>query len=79
MAGIERYATEVQGTERRYIKQPAAWLNGKRWTDEFAGSNNGNGHAKPAQVKDLGNGMMDVDGVRMDRRTYEKRYGRHAN
>jgi uncharacterized phage protein (TIGR02220 family) len=40
---------------------------------------NGNGHAKPIQVKDLGNGMVEVDGVQMDRRIYERRHGQHAN
>jgi hypothetical protein len=40
---------------------------------------NGNGQAKPVQVKDLGNGMVEVDGVQMDRRTYERRHGQHAN
>jgi hypothetical protein len=40
---------------------------------------NGNGQAKPVQVKDLGNGMVEVDGRQMDRLTYERRYGQHAN
>jgi hypothetical protein len=40
---------------------------------------NGNGEAKPVQVKDLGNGMLEVDGVQMDRRIYERRHGQHAN
>ena len=40
---------------------------------------NGNGQAKPVQVKDLGNGMLEVDGVQMDRRIYERRHGQHAN
>jgi phage replication O-like protein O len=78
MAAVERYAAEVEGTEQKYILHPATWLNGKRWEDEPANSN-GNGHAKPAQVKDLGNGMLEVGGVQMDRRTYERRHGQHAN
>ena len=40
---------------------------------------NGNGQAKPTQVTELGNGMVEVDGVQMDRRTYERRHGQHAN
>jgi hypothetical protein len=40
---------------------------------------NGNGQAKPVQVKDLSNGMVEVDGVQMDRRIYERRHGQHAN
>ena len=76
MAAVERYADSVQDTEPRFIKHPGPWLNAKRWEDEPA---NGNGHAKPAQVKDLGNGMIEVDGVQMDRRIYERRHGQHAN
>jgi len=38
----------------------------------------GNGHAKAPEVKDLGNGMMEVDGLRMARETYERKYGRSA-
>jgi len=44
-----------------------------------AAQRQGNGHVKPAQVKDLGNGMVDVDGVQMDRRTYKRRHGQHPN
>jgi len=38
----------------------------------------GNGDAKAPEVKDLGNGMMEVDGLRMARETYERKYGRSA-
>jgi hypothetical protein len=76
MAAVERYAESVQDTEPRFIKHPGPWLNAKRWEDEPA---TGNGHAKPAEVKDLGNGMVEVDGVQMDRRIYERRHGQHAN
>jgi hypothetical protein len=76
MAAVERYAAEVRDTEPKFIPHPATWLNGRRWEDE---PSNGNGHAKPAQVKELGNDMVDVDGLQMDRRTYERRYGPHAN
>jgi hypothetical protein len=76
MAAVARYADSVQDTEPRFIKYPGPWLNGKRWEDEPVASN---GHAKPTEVKDLGNGMIEVDGVRMDRRIYERRYGQHAN
>jgi len=78
MGAVERYAAEVRDTEAKYILHPATWLNGKRWEDEPA-NGNGNGHAKPVQVKDLGNGMIEVDGVQMDRRIYERRHGQHAN
>jgi len=40
---------------------------------------NGNGHPKPAQVKHLGNGMVQVDDRLMDEHTYERRHGQHAN
>ena len=43
-----------------------------------AAQKNGNGHTKPAQVKDLGNGMIEIDGRQMDRATYERRYGQQA-
>jgi hypothetical protein len=76
MTAVERYAAEVRDIEPRFIKHPGPWLNGKRWEDEPA---NGNGHAKPLQVTDLGNGMVEVNGMQMDRRTYERRHGQHAN
>jgi hypothetical protein len=78
MVAVERYAAEVRDTEPKFILHPATWLNGKRWEDEPA-NGNGNGHARPVQVKDLGNGMIEVDGVQMDRRIYERRHGQHAN
>jgi phage replication O-like protein O len=78
MAAVARYADSVQDDDPKFIKYPGLWLNGKRWEDEPVASN-GNGHAKPTEVKDLGNGMIEVDGVRMDRRIYERRYGQHAN
>ncbi len=78
MTAVERCAAEVRDTEPKFIPHPATWLNGKRWEDEPV-NGNGNGQAKPAQVKDLGNGMLEVDGVQMDRRVYERRYGQHAN
>ena len=78
MTAVERYAAEVRDTEPRFIKHPGPWLNGKRWEDEPV-NGNGNGHAKPVQVRDLGNGMVEVDGVQMDRRIYERRHGQHAN
>ena len=37
-----------------------------------------NGHSKPVQVKDLGNGHVEVDGRVMDRKMFEKRYGQAA-
>lgn len=53
--------------------------NFERYLAEVDANTNGNGHAKPAQVKDLGNGMVEVDGVQMDRRIYERRHGQRAN
>src|SRR5262249_45523243 len=76
MGAVERYAGEERETEPRFILHPATWLNGRRWDDEPARS--GNGHAKAPEVKDLGNGMMEVDGLRMARETYERKYGRSA-
>jgi hypothetical protein len=77
MAAVERYAAEVRDTTPKFILHPATWLNGRRWEDEPA-NGNGNGHVKPVQVKDLGNGMLEVDGRVMDQRTYERRHGQTA-
>src|SRR5262249_10043933 len=77
MAADERDAAQVPGTQVCYIKHPSSWLNGKRWTDEPTGNNNG--HTKPGQVKELGNGMIEVNGVQMDHRIYERRHGQHAS
>jgi hypothetical protein len=73
MTAVARYADQVNDTEQRFILHPASWLNQARWTDEPA-TGNGNGHAVP-QFKDLGGGMVEADGVRMERKTYELRYG----
>lgn len=34
IAGAKRYAVEVQGTETKYVKYPATWLNAQCWTDQ---------------------------------------------
>jgi Helix-turn-helix domain len=78
MVATARYADLKVGVEARFVLDPVTWINQERWTDETPMSN-GNGHAKPVQVKDLGNGMIEVDGVQMDRRIYERRHGQHAN
>lgn len=36
LAGIQRFAEQVQGEDPRFIAHPATWLNGKRWLDEPA-------------------------------------------
>lgn len=36
LEGARAYAATVAGKERRYIAQPATWLNGERWLDEQA-------------------------------------------
>jgi Bacteriophage replication protein O len=73
------YAEAKAGTERQYIKQPSSWLNGRRWEDDLQVNATGNGHGKPAEVKDLGNGLVEVDGRRIDQQTYQRRYGQRAN
>ena len=73
MAGVARYCEEKADSDPKYIKYPAAWLNGRRWEDEPSGI--ARGQAKP-EVKDLGNGLVEVEDRRMDQRTYEARYGR---
>ena len=32
--GAKRYAAQIAGSESRFIKHPATWLNGKCWLDE---------------------------------------------
>ena len=67
MAAVERYTAEVRDIDPKFILYPATWLNGKRWEDEPAnGLRNGNGHAKPTEVRDLGDGWFEVNGMRMD-------------
>jgi phage replication O-like protein O len=67
----QHYTPETLFRESNFEK----YLNAVR----MAGAVNGNGHiAKPAKVRDLGNGMMEVDGRQMDRETYERRYGQAA-
>ena len=34
----ERYASSINGTESRFVKQPATWLNKGSFDDELAGS-----------------------------------------
>lgn len=72
MAGVRRYAEQVKGTEPRYIKHPSSWLNSRRWEDEVS---DGNGASHEPVVKDLGNGWLEVDGKRMEEKTYKVRYG----
>jgi hypothetical protein len=36
MAGAQRYAAEVSGRERQYIKGPGSWLRKGCWQDEPA-------------------------------------------
>jgi hypothetical protein len=78
MAGVERYRAEKADCDPKYIKHSAKWLNGRRWEDEPAGAN-GNGHAEPAEVKDLGDGFIEVDGRRIERQMYHRRYGQAAS
>lgn len=33
--GVERYVQSVRGTEAKYVKSPAAWLNAGKWDDEI--------------------------------------------
>jgi hypothetical protein len=70
MSATALYANSKDGVEAAYILNPATWLNQKRWTDDLSAS--GNGHAKP-EVKDLGDGFVEVDGRRMDKQMAERR------
>lgn len=75
MSTVQAYADSVEDVEPRFIKHPGSWLRKKRWEDELPG--NGNGQAKPAivQPKDIGNGLVEVDGLKMTTKDYERKYG----
>jgi hypothetical protein len=47
MDGVARYKIKMAGTEKRFIKTPAAWLNGRRWEDEHGGSVKAGNDKKP--------------------------------
>ncbi len=73
----------------RFFESPDPWVrqNGGFTVGVFISQINkisstgpgSNGHTKPTEVKDLDNGMVEVDGRSMDRRTYERRYGSTIN
>ena len=73
----------------RFFESPDPWIrqNGGFTVGVFISQINkltslesdGNGHAEPAEVRALENGMFEVDGVQMDLRTYKRRYGQPAN
>lgn len=44
LTGIRRYAAEVRGTDPKFMKHPATWLNDKCWLDEPAPSLFPGGH-----------------------------------
>lgn len=72
MTATLRYVDVKAGVEPRFILDPATWINQERWADEI-GVSNANGNGKPTHVKDLGDGFVEVDGRRMDKRTAERR------
>jgi hypothetical protein len=74
MAAVARYAGENEGTEQRFIKYPAAWLNGKRWEDEPAGGN-GQSEGPPKIVKREGDILTLADGSIATVGSYERKYG----
>ena len=73
MAATARYVEFKEGVEPRFIHEPATWINQERWTDEIV---SGNGHARPTQVKDLGNGSVEVDGRQMERENMKDETGK---
>jgi hypothetical protein len=74
-SAVKRYAAEVEDTEARFIAYPATWLNGRRWEDEATANGNGQG---PPVARDIGNGLVEVNGLKMTRDTYERKHGRAA-
>lgn len=73
MAAVVRYAAEDR--EPKFIPHPATWINQERWTDE-ATPTNGNG---PPKFRDLGNGTVEADGLKMTLKDYERKYGARAS
>ena len=71
---VSRYAKAVENNDPKYIKHPGRWLNARRWEDEPVG----NGQAKP-EPKDIGNGMVEFDGLKMTLKDYERKYGARAS
>jgi hypothetical protein len=80
MSATARYAAAKAGTKKQFIKLPASWLNGKRWEDDIEdkGAGNGNGH-EPPKFRDLGNGIVEADGLKMSLKDYERKYGARAS
>lgn len=74
MAAVSCYANEVRDTEPKYIKHPGPWLNARRWEDEAPIGGNGTGHAKPAEVRDLGDGWLEVDGLKISQKDFDRRW-----
>jgi len=40
-AGLANYNKTVEGKEREFIANPATWLNGERWEDDYTTQNSG--------------------------------------
>lgn len=40
LAAVQAYAATTAGTEKKYIPNPATWLNGERWDDDPTPRNN---------------------------------------
>jgi hypothetical protein len=79
IAAAERYAEQVRDVDERFILHPITWITQERWTDEPLNNKDaGNRDTKP-ELKDIGNGMVEVEGLKMTRETYERKYVRAAN
>jgi phage replication O-like protein O len=79
----DRWARWVDSEKMREHFNPVTLFREENFARYLAGAqarhNGANGHAKPAEVKDLGDGFVEVDGRRMDKRLYERRFADAAN
>jgi hypothetical protein len=68
----------------RFFESPDPWVrqNGGFTVGVFISQINkltstgtgGNGHAKPTEVKDLGDGWLEVDGMKISQKDYDRRW-----
>ena len=77
MAATVRYTMAKAETEKKFIKTPPAWLNGKRWEDEVFSPGNGNSQNKPTIIStdEASDSFGLSDGTRINRGTYRRMYG----
>lgn len=84
--GTARYAKFIRATGKEgteFVQQAATFFGPNQnwkelWETPPDHGNGVSGHTEPIEIKDLGDGFVEVDGRRMDRQTAERRYGKTA-